>query len=69
MLAECVKYNQPNARKLLKSIFELIVKVLLLSLVQNSHISYFRQNLVQCKLFLVSFDQMRHLRLLLLNLL
>ena len=61
MFAKSVKYNQSNARELLKSIFELIVKVLLLSLIQDADVPHLRQNFVQRKFLLVSFDQMRHL--------
>jgi hypothetical protein len=61
MLAKSVKYDQSNARELLQSIFELIVKVLLLSLIQDADVPHLRQNFVQCKFLLVSFDQMRHL--------
>jgi hypothetical protein len=61
MLAKSVKYNQPNARELLQSIFELIVKVLLLSFIQDADVPYLRQNFVQRKFLFVSFDQMRHL--------
>ena len=61
MFTKCVKNNQSNARKLLKSIFELIVKVLLLSLIQDADVAHLRQNFIQCEFFFVSFDQMWHL--------
>jgi hypothetical protein len=56
MLTEGIKDDEPYPWELLKSVFQLIMKVLLLGLIQDAHIADLRQNLVHRKLFFIALD-------------
>jgi hypothetical protein len=56
MLAEGIKDDEPDPGELLKTVLQLIMKILLLGLIQNAHIADLGQDLVNRKLFLIAFD-------------
>jgi hypothetical protein len=56
MLIKSVENDKPDTRKLLKSILELVVKVLLLSLIKDPHIPDLRKYLVKSKLILIALN-------------
>ena len=56
MLTEGIKYDESDPGELLKAVLQLIMKILLLGLIQDAHITDLGQNLVNRKLFLIALD-------------